>query len=293
MLTSRGHWSNGTSTIDTVVVLDRACRAQATRRAGLLFDARFLRPAGPPRGVVTLYLVARGTTELAGRPPLEGPAIFVLAEREFECRTPGALPFRSWGRPAIVMDLCVPASEVRVPIGLVHGPTTMPAALSDHLEALFQTGDAGAEQRFMQVVEALEKAGVVTARLLSRIGPDEPPHLRRLWDAVKIPYERHDTGAYLDLFTQLLRLSPRQVQRDLRELTERFGLHGFRAALKTMRVRRAVLLLSAEECSVGEVARLVGYGSADAMGRAFRDAGLPPPSAVAAEVRFPEGSSAR
>jgi AraC-like DNA-binding protein len=42
----------------------------------------------------------------------------------------------------------------------------------------------------------------------------------------------------------------------------------------------AVVLLSAPEATVAEVARLVGYGSPIALARAFRDAKLPSPTAV-------------
>jgi len=37
-----------------------------------------------------------------------------------------------------------------------------------------------------------------------------------------------------------------------------------------------------------DVARAVGYGSLDAMGRAFRDAQLPAPSVVQEAVRYPD-----
>jgi transcriptional regulator GlxA family with amidase domain len=52
-----------------------------------------------------------------------------------------------------------------------------------------------------------------------------------------------------------------------------------------LRLRTAVVLLSAAEATVVEVARLVGYGSPIAMARAFRDAKLPAPSVVQAELR--------
>jgi transcriptional regulator GlxA family with amidase domain len=47
----------------------------------------------------------------------------------------------------------------------------------------------------------------------------------------------------------------------------------------------SVVLLSADDASVTDVATAVGYGSVDAMSRAFRDAGLPPPSVVQEQLR--------
>ena len=42
--------------------------------------------------------------------------------------------------------------------------------------------------------------------------------------------------------------------------------------MRVLRLRAAVLLLSAPGGTPSDVARTVGYGSLDAMGRAFRDA---------------------
>jgi len=47
-----------------------------------------------------------------------------------------------------------------------------------------------------------------------------------------------------------------------------------------------VLFLSAPGGTPSEVAKAVGYGSLDAMGRAFRDAKLPAPSVVQEAVRY-------
>ena len=55
-----------------------------------------------------------------------------------------------------------------------------------------------------------------------------------------------------------------------------------------LRLKVAVLFLSAEGISVAEVAEASSYGSVDAMARAFRDAGLPPPSKVQAQLRGEE-----
>jgi len=81
-------------------------------------------------------------------------------------------------------------------------------------------------------------------------------------------------------------MSMRQVGRDAKELSAAFGIGGgYRDALLVLRLRTAVLMLSAPDAGVGEVAKLVGYGSPIAMARAFRDADLPAPSAIQADVR--------
>jgi AraC-like DNA-binding protein len=86
----------------------------------------------------------------------------------------------------------------------------------------------------------------------------------------------------------IARLSQRQLGRDLGDLTRTFGLFGggFRDAMRVLRLRAAVLLLSAPGGTPSDVARAIGYGSLDAMGRAFRDAQLPAPSVVQEAVRY-------
>jgi transcriptional regulator GlxA family with amidase domain len=103
-------------------------------------------------------------------------------------------------------------------------------------------------------------------------------------------YQDLATSASLKQIAPLAGLSLRQIGRDLRELTQTFGLfgRGFRDAMRVLRLRAAVLLLSAPDSSPSDVARTVGYGSLDAMGRAFRDALLPAPRVVQELVRYRE-----
>ncbi|MBL8744622.1 MAG: helix-turn-helix transcriptional regulator [Myxococcales bacterium] len=80
-------------------------------------------------------------------------------------------------------------------------------------------------------------------------------------------------------------LSLRQLARDVDALTGSVGLGGgWRALTRRMRLKLAVLCLSAEGATIAQVAKAAGYSSHDAMGRAFRDAGLPSPSEVRAAL---------
>jgi transcriptional regulator GlxA family with amidase domain len=83
-------------------------------------------------------------------------------------------------------------------------------------------------------------------------------------------------------------ISVRQIDRSVAAFLARFGDiggTGWRHVTRHMRLKLAVLLLSAEQVSIAEVAAVTGYGSSDAMARAFRDAGLPPPNKVKSNVR--------
>jgi transcriptional regulator GlxA family with amidase domain len=108
----------------------------------------------------------------------------------------------------------------------------------------------------------------------------------KVWRALERLYGRHETSPYLDFISELTGRSLRQLDRDFRALCDTFGLHGnnFRATLRVLRLRRAVLLLSAPTATPKQVATEVGYGSVEALDRAFRDAGLPAPGTVRAEL---------
>jgi transcriptional regulator GlxA family with amidase domain len=60
---------------------------------------------------------------------------------------------------------------------------------------------------------------------------------------------------------------------------------GWRDATRRWRLKLAVHGLSAADTTVGEVARVAGYGGSEAMARAFRNAGMQAPVAVRAALR--------
>jgi transcriptional regulator GlxA family with amidase domain len=70
--------------------------------------------------------------------------------------------------------------------------------------------------------------------------------------------------------------------------TPTFGLSraGFRDAMRGLRLRAAVMMLSSPDATASDVAR-VGYASPDAMGRAFRDSRLQAPRLAQDAGRYP------
>lgn len=81
----------------------------------------------------------------------------------------------------------------------------------------------------------------------------------------------------------------RQLRRDILRLQLEYGFfdRGWRGALTRWRLTAAVLLLSSDALTHAQIAEAVGYGGLPAMDRAFKRAGLPPPSAVRARHREP------
>lgn len=280
MLVARSDWTHGASRMRATVFLGEELRAQLVHREHLVFDSRYAYSPCAPRGVATLLMVRRGVVETSSGARSTGRAIWILRESELERVEADAVSFRAWGEPFHAINLVMPRSRVRAPVGLDHAPVVGSASTWAAFDAL-AAGDSEPEPRVVALLRALASDRLIDATVAASVRRDESPAMRRLWSAVADRYAEHDTSVYTDLFATLAGLSPRQIARDLREISTRFGLFGgFRSTVRTLRLRRAVLLLSAPSMSVSDVAHAVGYGSVDAMGRAFRDARLPPPHLV-------------
>jgi AraC-like DNA-binding protein len=289
MLSADSHLEFASSTLRSHMFLERKLRVHLVSRDRLQFDSAY---SSPTKGVghVHLYAQLSGTvvpTYEPGRPsaPLTAPVAFVLRESEFDHVLPGAPTFRSFGEHCTLVEIRVPASDLRLPPGLGNGPVALPDrvwAAIDHLRA------APSEAAVFQMLEALGDAEVLGRDLLASVVASEPERFQRVWAVMRPLYQNLSTSASLKQISTLAGLSLRQLGRDFTELTRTFGLFGagFREAMRAVRLRVATLLLSAPDASPSDVARVVGYGSLDAMGRAFRDASLPAPSIVQEAVHY-------
>jgi AraC-like DNA-binding protein len=285
VLSAQNHLEFGGSTLRSTAFLERRMRVHMVRRDRLVFDTSFAPPAKGPSAFVHLFAQLSGTFVAAGGAPIAGPVAFVLAETEFDRVVPGAITFRSFGARCTIVEIRVPGADLRRPIGLGHGPVELDPQVWDAYHAL--QADPS-EPAVHHLVTALGATGVLSADLTGSVVADEPERFRRLWSVMRPLYQDLATSASLKQIAALAGLSLRQLGRDLGDLTRTFGLFGagFRDAMRIIRLRAAVLLLSAPDGTPSDVARVVGYGSLDAMGRAFRDAQLPAPSLVHSAVRY-------
>jgi len=277
----------GQSTLKTTIFLERRFRAHLVVRDRLLYDSTYAPPAKKPSAFVHLYAQLTGSLSVDRGPVTTGPQAYVLAETEFDRMMPGSPTFRSSGAPGTIVELRVPANTMRRPVGLRNGQIELPTVVWDAYKALEA---APSDQALHHLIVTLGEADVLTKDLVSSVVPEEPERFVRLWQVLRPLYEDLATSASLKQIAIVAKLSLRQLGRDLGDLTRTFGLFGagFRDAMRVLRLRAAVLLLSAPGGSPSDVAKAVGYGSLDAMGRAFRDAQLPAPSVVQDAVRFIE-----
>jgi len=274
------------STLETTIFLERRLRAHLVSRDRLLYDSTYAPPGKKPTELVHLYASLHGTFALEGALPITGRQAYVLAETEFDRVVAGARKFRSYGAPGVIVELRIPAADLRCPVGIDHEQVPLPDAVWEAYAAL---EEHRSEATLHQLIVALGAAKILSRDLTASVVTVEPERFVRLWAALKPLYEDLATSTSLKQIATITKLSLRQLGRDLGEATRTFGLYGggFRDAMRVLRLRAAVLLLSAPEGSPSEVARAVGYGSLDAMGRAFRDANLPAPSLVQDAVRYP------
>lgn len=285
MLSATSKRPFGQSTLSTTIFLERRFRAHLVVRDRLLYDSKYAPPAKKPSAFVHLYAQLTGSFSVDRGPVTTGPQAYVLAETEFDRMMPGSPTFRSSGAPGTIVELRVPATSLRLPVGLRNGQIQLPTAVWDAYAALEA---APSDQVLHQLIVKLGDADVLSKDLTSSVVPEEPERFVRLWQVLRPLYEDLATSASLKQIAIVAKLSLRQLGRDLGDLTRTFGLFGagFRDAMRVLRLRAAVLLLSAPGGTPSDVAKAVGYGSLDAMGRAFRDAQLPAPSAVQEAVRF-------
>lgn len=278
----------GPSRLRSVLILERRFRVHVVIRDRLVYDTRFAARASRNH-IPRLYFVVGGSVQIAGGHVMAAGTAFVLSETEFECVAEGALTFRTWGEPSIVLDLQLRAEDIRSPIGLANGPVRLGEATWTTVHAMSEALLAGGsvEPLVPALLERLATDGAIGASVPGSI-QDEPEQLARTWAGLAPLYTNQMTSASIFTLKKLTGMSIRQLARDIKLLTKTFGLpgEGFRDTVKVMRLRTAVMLLSSPGATATEVAQQVGYKSLEAMGRAFRDSGLPAPSVVQQQVRF-------
>lgn len=260
----------------------------AVERRGTQWDTRFAparRASGPGSAIV--YVLLEGWLAFHEPAPLSlvAPAAFAATEAHLEGEGGRrALTLRSGGEPFRALELRLRPDRVRTPLGGGARAIALPADAIAACEEVLAAFDEGRDpvEAVDRALAALAAAEIVDPGARDEIVREEPPRLARTWAAVRGMYMRLATAPSLQELADHAGVSLRQLARDIDELGATFplGADGFRELTGDIRLRWAVLLLSSPALRIADVARSAGYGSSIALGRAFREAGLPSPSAV-------------
>lgn len=292
MLIARGHTHVGEADLRWAVVFAPKVWCVSVRRHGLVLDTRFVPAAAETRrATVCLYLVQDGFFAIHGEggERFEAPAAFVVSDAQLDGAR-GERPFTSTsaGEPFSVIELHFDASDVTVP---ALGPTrlTLDSDTWRAAKAIAELpdDDAAFQQRVSKLLEHVASSGLIFPRAAAHLLDEPPKTFALLWRALRPMIERFYLTPTLQEVGDAAGVSLRQVDRYVQEFVTSFSIvgEGWRHATRHMRLKLAVLLLSADGASVADIARAVGYQSSDAMARAFRDADMPPPTVVQQQVR--------
>jgi AraC-like DNA-binding protein len=295
---ARGHRTIGKASFRWAMVFAGAGFLYVIETDGITCDTRvFPPPESPPKPLLVFELIVRGTYRTYGKLLSDtfGDRTALALRHEHYQGASGerAFAFRADGRPLVIVEWHAPLEVCgtlgSLPAVLHLDEATWAAAARAGL--LSEATETDIEEGLRELVTRLAKQGVVTEDGASKALRDPPAYLARLWRALKPTIEHlalsvtaADLGASADL-------SASQVERALRRWATAFAVvgPGLKTVTRTLRLNIAVMFLSAEGVSVADVALATGYASADAMARAFRDAGLAPPSAVQKTMRGSEG----
>lgn len=271
----------------STLLFERALRGTIVRRESLAFDTKYAAAAsGKPEPVGHVFLMPVGRWVSDTGEVLHGPVAFVLADHEIERPHARSRTYRTDGERVDVVQLRIHLDDVHAAVGIDRGPLALAPSCWDAIDALVRAAPQPDAAQLARVIDELARAGAIAGALTETVIAEEPDRFRRMWQAIEPLYTTYGATTSLKQIASSVGISMRQAGRDAKEMSAAFGIAGgYRDALLLLRLRVAVLLLSAPDATVTDVARLVGYGSAIAMARAFRDAKLPSPSAIQTAVR--------
>jgi AraC-like DNA-binding protein len=263
-------------------------------RDGFTLDTRYVpAPEGSPKGNAILYVLLEGVwVELGGKKrTFNGPTAFLLTEEEYEgAHGKRDAPYRAKGVPTFrALELHFVEKDMQVPYGEVKLSEATWQAAKSAVDLEKHSSDEELLSPINDLLRALGADGTITQSLVEVATKQGSPTFARLWRALRPMVERLYLAPTMSEVSQNTGMSERQIDRHVRAFVDAFGLvgAGWRPATKHIRLRLAVLLLSAEEATISDVAKMVGYGSTDAMARAFRDANIPPPTTLREHLKEP------
>jgi AraC-like DNA-binding protein len=290
MLIARGSTRIGHDTMAWGVAFAPHVRISVVERHGLTLDTRFVPPS--PQAAdpdPCLYVLLRGTWQAHGGPAFEAPAAFVVSEEHLEGGAGArSLTYRTDPRVFAMIEVHLRAEDTSLRAANEPVPLDLhDAAWSAACDAIAHHDDPSLVHALCTLLDSLVAQSLLRREVAVRARRPASAPLRLLWKALRPMAEQLDLLPTVQQISDSIGTTPREVDRRVREFLAASHLVGraWRPASLHLRLKMAVILLSAADANVTDVARIVGYGSADAMARAFRDVDLPSPRTIHEALR--------
>ncbi len=277
MLVTRGTIQVGGVVYSSTLAFERRFRVYLEDRTETIWDTRFVRPRtneGGGRAVV--YAIVEGWHEWHAHPigALHGPAVFVASQGVVDGLRGPALERTAGGRRCRSVQL-----------RLLDGPDLPDErprriegskAITDAAKVILDFDRDDLRAPIAAFLEACADAGVAPRGLAATMTRQESRNVTRMWSALRAGHLLVERFPALQRVGDAAGLSPRHAARAIDEIFRAFKLEwsGWRDVINDMRLRCAVLLLSASSVSITEAAHAAGYGSVTALGTALRNAQL-------------------
>jgi AraC-like DNA-binding protein len=278
--------------------LSPGLRLYAMTRHAMIYDSSFdVADPGPPSPNLTLYALLAGDLWLrAPDEHITAPALLLMPQRLVDGAN--GRRTRHYVNAGSPLRVCQVAFAPSVWRGEPHSGDPDHVQRVDVDPALFARLGAAVE-RFQDDAPSASRAAaieiierLIEANLLA--GQSHPLHstgwgpgVDRIWSAFSRVLTMSPLPSLTDLGDAASR-SPRQLQRDLLQFAGTMALSSsvrWRTTMLHWRLKLAMALLSAPTSSPPTVARTLGYGSSDALTRAFLQAGLGRPAEVREALR--------
>jgi AraC-like DNA-binding protein len=289
MLLARGRATVGDASLQWALAFAPRFWLSIGEHRGLVVDTSVIPPSRlPAKDHVCLNLLVAGTWRVQDGPSFEAPCALVLSQAHLE----GAdgrrtLNYRVEGAPLSMIELHVDLAHTALRVRDLPFPIELDARTWDAARLVVERSHENDHETEVAILALLTCLGVrsLVSRDVAALRMIDAP-LRLMWRGLRPVVERFDLLSGLKEVCATMGVTPREFDRYARLFLSSFGImgEGWREVSRHLRLKLAIIFLSASGATINEVARAVGYGSAEAMIRAFRDEGLPPPGVLRTRI---------
>lgn len=279
------HTANGTlrispAQLDMSVVVGPAWVMLSEHRKDFIFDSRFMSPASDSVPASILYILIEGSFRWLGGPTFDGPCAFIASASYFDGENgKRELAYRSRGSNFRAVELRVGCDAFGT-CGS-HGPERVllsEAAMQAARDVQESEGDAERKSHALALLAHLQEEQILQRGFTSRSVVEEAVD-GALWAAL-VPMLRHiSLNSSSAEIASLWGTTSRGLHAALCRVVPKvhLGFTNWRAFARRYRLKLAVLFLSRPDVLLQDIAKAIGYASAEAMAHAFQDEGLRAP----------------